>query len=558
MSRKNKNLLIKSAFFYILLFLLSLVVFFASACEQLSSWYGNLNKGNSEVTAAVSSTGLKEHDQKDTRAVDAATAPGLQENIPETDEQTVVLPQYIYQIIDQQSEAMLPEEVRALEGLLSIPFYEIELDLDFENAEYKGNAKVYYTNLEDTGLNEIYFRLFPNSGNVYGNGSLSIINLGINGRASKEFDLPDESILKIKLPHTLLPGEQVTIDLNFTGKVPEEFSEGSYGFFNKTGNTISLSGWFPILAVFDSYGWNLDPSSKIGDSVYSDMAFFKVRVNADNDLKAASTGIQVENPASGQQMASYMFVSGPSRDFVFVFSKDYKLISRDNGGIKFNCYYFNSDNNKASTSLATAIKAFEIFENKFGIYPFKEFDIVELPLKSIQGVEFPQLVLINSTVFGDKNVIVHEAAHQWWYNLVGSDAIDDPWMDEALATFSQVIYFEEAAGSEYAQGIMDYFMKIYDNKVAAGEDDFVYKGLDYFEEKGSRHYSAIVYVKGAVFFNELRRSIGDEDFFRALKAYSESTRYRIAVPGDMLDAFEKSAGKDLGIFYDKWLYSIQE
>ena len=37
--------------------------------------------------------------------------------------------------------------------------------------------------------------------------------------------------------------------------------------------------------------------------------------------------------------------------------------------------------------------------------------------------------------------MVHEVAHQWWYNQVGSDQIMNPWLDEGLAEFSMYDYF---------------------------------------------------------------------------------------------------------------------
>ena len=60
-------------------------------------------------------------------------------------------------------------------------------------------------------------------------------------------------------------------------------------------------------------------------------------------------------------------------------------------------------------------------------------------------------------------LITHEVAHQWWYNVVGNNVIDDPWLDEALATYSYVIYLEEAEGMQAGRGAIDYFEKEYRN-----------------------------------------------------------------------------------------------
>jgi pimeloyl-ACP methyl ester carboxylesterase len=37
-------------------------------------------------------------------------------------------------------------------------------------------------------------------------------------------------------------------------------------------------------------------------------------------------------------------------------------------------------------------------------------------------------------------VAAHEVAHQWWYAVVGNDIYREPWLDEAFAQYSGIIY----------------------------------------------------------------------------------------------------------------------
>ena len=53
-----------------------------------------------------------------------------------------------------------------------------------------------------------------------------------------------------------------------------------------------------------------------------------------------------------------------------------------------------------------------------------------------------------------EKVIVHETAHQWWYGLVGNDQIDEAWLDESLATYSEVIYTSEIYGKDAGKTIL--------------------------------------------------------------------------------------------------------
>ena len=81
---------------------------------------------------------------------------------------------------------------------------------------------------------------------------------------------------------------------------------------------------------------------------------------------------------------------------------------------------------------------------------------------------------------------------------MGNDVIDDPWIDEALTTYSSIIFYEfNRSGTEYRQ-VLDYFKSEYEKAISSGDDDSVTEGLDHFEALGGRHYSRIVYSKGAL------------------------------------------------------------
>jgi aminopeptidase N len=150
----------------------------------------------------------------------------------------------------------------------------------------------------------------------------------------------------------------------------------------------------------------------------------------------------------------------------------------------------------------------------------------------------------------------HEVAHQWWYNVVGNDVFEEPWLDEALTTYSSGIYSQEAIGQEWYQGLVDFWEARYDQLLAEGEDDLVTGSLEYYEDPGRRaSYGGVVYTKGALFFKDLREEIGDQAFFTALQSYYQNYQFEIATGQDLLDAFEAAAGRQLDDFYDQWLFT---
>lgn len=462
----------------------------------------------------------------------------------------------------EQHEAMLASESAALDPLGEIPAYELFINIDYPERRFEGRSSLDLTNLEIEPLDSIYFRLMPNGGKSYGPGRLEITSALLDGEPVQVASA-DPSIVQLVLNEPLAVGGKARIQFEFEGEVPLEFGEGSsggYGIFNYSEGVMALSGWFPILAVYDQDGWNLDPVSAIGDSVYSDAAFFDVVISAPADLTVIATGVEAERQTIEDQTLRH-YVSGPARDFFIILSPDYERTSRELDGTRVNSYTLPGHADSSQQALEIALDSLRVFNESFGPYPFVELDIVEAPMRGALGVEFPGIVLVASQLYderGDSFVIAtaHEVAHQWWYNVVGNDVFDEPWLDEALATYSSAVYFQAVYGENSYRGFAEYWQSRYDQLVERGADEPVTRSLDYFESlDNSSVYAGVVYTKGALFLKTIREQIGDEAFFQALNDYYADNHYQIATASDLLDAFKAASGRDLSQVYQKWLYS---
>ena len=195
----------------------------------------------------------------------------------------------------------------------------------------------------------------------------------------------------------------------------------------------------------------------------------------------------------------------------------------------------------ADIALKIARQALEIFQAEFGPYPYKELDMVAIPLDNALGVEYPGLILLQDGLYQTPDeyntfaiVIAHEIAHQWWYNLVGNDVYQAPWLDEALATYSGYLYARKISPDFYT-GVTQY----QEGRVNAVESDLGSQPFDRpidFYLSNEKAYSAIVYQKGALFLDALRGEIGDRDFTQALKTYYSTYRYQMVVPERFIES----------------------
>jgi len=463
--------------------------------------------------------------------------------------------------LDFQKQALQPAYRKELDQAQAIPYYHLQLDLNQKMTGYRGKLRLEYTNLEEQGLDSLFFRLFPNGGKSYGEGALQIGQVTAAGKSAEAALSMDESVLEVLLPERIAPGEGIDVVIDFQGEIPEDFLGGGYGIYNTTRGVTVLSGWYPILAVFDDEGWNLDPVSGIGDSVYSDAAFYQVQVSVpDRDLIVAATGVEV---TGNDDDLHRTFTSGPVREFTLAFSREFEIIREVVEGIEVNVYARSEAEPAARQALEVAGRSLEIFTRRFGPYPYREFDLVSVPMRYAAGVEFPGLILIGESVMQlDRGlwldeVVAHEVAHQWWYNLVGSDVIDEPWLDEALTTYSSTLYFEEIKGEEVYLRVLSGYRERVKQIATEGSQQLVTDSLGSFEadQRTMRAYSPVVYAKGALFFQAVREKIGERAFFEALAGYYRDNLYQIGTPQELLDAFQGKAKTDLSGLYQQWLYT---
>jgi aminopeptidase N len=215
------------------------------------------------------------------------------------------------------------------------------------------------------------------------------------------------------------------------------------------------------------------------------------------------------------------------------------------------------DAESGQRALNWARDAITVFENRFGPYPFRELDIVESPT-SAGGIEYPGLFTISSRLYQDPGQLnffefatVHETAHQWFYSTVGSDQVNHPWLDEALAQYATLVYFEDRYGPEQGRIIQQqYFDPQYEQARERFGDRPAGLPVGAYEEEA---YNAFIYAKAPKFFAAVRSQIGDDAFFGALKSYYSDFKFRNAYPSDLVKAFNAASGQDITPLYRQWI-----
>jgi len=345
--------------------------------------------------------------------------------------------------------------------------------------------------------------------------------------------------LVVALPEPWAPGEWRRIELAWDATLPEVHHR-----FGMEGDAYWFGNAMPILAVFDGE-WRDYAYEPVGDPFYSAIADFRVRLTAPRDYAVVASGDETAAPegAAGDGFATTTVDAPRARDFAFALGASHRVVGAETaGGARVNVYYRDASEARASAAAEAAAGMIDLLEGWVGAYPYREMDIFENEM-FVTGMEYPGLAFVRGDRLGDPDgveTVVHEVAHQWFYNAVGNDQVREPWLDESFATYMTDVYLlGDRLDATYAERLRAL------RKGAAVGDARAY-------DSWSAYWTGN-YRKGALLLHALRGELGEEGFERFLKAYYERFRDGIATEAAFVEAAASAHGAPLDAFFEQWL-----
>jgi hypothetical protein len=442
-----------------------------------------------------------------------------------------------------------------LDQLQGASIYHMDLVVADDMFEITGTLEVRYTNQEEVPLSEVYFRLYPN---LFG-GALSISSVQVDGDTVQPQYESYDSAMKVPLFISLDPGDSTVIGFEFSIDMPQDMS-GNYGLFGYFDGVLALMAFHPIVATYDDTGWSSNVPAQNGDVSYYDAAFYLVRVSIPADVTLVASGVEVDRERAGAQLY-VTYAAGPIRDFYMVASDRFIVESETVGETEINSYVFDDLALGAEQSLIYARGALESFSARLASYPYTEFDMVSTPMQAL-GMEYPGIVANLDRLYDPdevfygapawmtlESVVAHEAGHQWFYNLVGSDQMGEPWLDEALTQYITGIYYDDNFGDAAHESYRQSWYSRWDRVERA--DIPIGMPVSYYEDD---EYGAIVYGRGPLFIEALESYMGEAEFAAFLRDYVETFAWRIATGEQFRQLAEEHCECDLTGLFEEWVY----
>jgi len=450
----------------------------------------------------------------------------------------------VHELSTPTPEATLPEVVVPL---LPPPpehptLYKLDLIFDYYSHFASVTQQIIYTNKCEQAMSEILLLVPPrNFENSYDQYSLT----GDRVESFRE----DGIFTWVTLTSPLQPLELTHINLSFRLYLPEH--QGIYGYTNQQAN---LSDWYPFIPPFDEEdGWLAYPrvvdqdNIIVGESIVNEFSNFEVNLTLTSHAELIE--VAASAPAQGAD-GKYSYRLENARAFSFSISDSYFEHEVVQDGVTIRSYVFMNQIEQGKQVVDIGAQAMKLFGELWYPYPRELVSIVVGDF--LHNMEMDGLIMISYGIFDFYNgnpdtdltiMTPHELAHMWFYGFIGNNHALEPWLDEALATYSEYLYYER-----YHPDFLDWWWHVRISKPAP----VGYVDSDIWIEGGYIPYRNAVYLQGVKFLHEIRQTVGDGAFFDALKDYAYANTYRIATRADFESAFARHSNADLSPIFAKY------
>jgi hypothetical protein len=434
------------------------------------------------------------------------------------------------------SEATVPAPT-ATQQSLSLTQYSIKAILDYAGHHLTVDEEINYSNNASVALEDLLLILEPNR--APGVFSLTSLNWQQDDQPVTDYSL-DGAQLRIPLREPLNPGERANLAISYELNIPE--AEEPFGYTERQTN---LGDWYPYAPPYrPGEGWMVRDDAYLGEHLVYDVADFQVDIHLTDPVSPEGRSYTIAASAPAEEAGDWHhYQMDAARTFAWSVSDQYQVLTTTVGDVTVLGYSFPYHASADEPALQATADALNLYNDLFGPYSHKSLSVVEADF--LNGMEYEGLFFLSHAFYDyftgtpENNLIIiaaHETAHQWFYGWVGNDQAMEPWLDEALATFSESLFYEH----EYPDRV-DWWWenRVYFHKPEGWVDSTIY------DTPGFYPYRDAVYLRGTLFLKDLEDLMGEAAFLGFLKDYLNQYRYKIASGDDFFALLKEHTSADI-------------
>lgn len=403
--------------------------------------------------------------------------------------------------------------------------------------------------------------------------------------APDDGNVDDATVMAVALPSAVQPGETITLEIAWTAQVPRPVARTGF-----KGDVFFIAQWFPKIGVLEETGWNAH-QFHAATEFFADYGTYDVTLTVPRGWTVGATGVARERTDEADGTTSHRYYQEDVHDFVWTTSPAY--VERTAwfepepgtrvaaaGPVWLRLLLQPEHLGQEARHFEAARAALRFFGEWFGPYPYGHLTLVDPAYGSdVDGMEYPTLFTTGTswlvpetpTYSTPEEVTIHEAGHQWWQGMVGSNEFEHAWIDEGITTWATGRVMAEAfPDSRLEQRFFGGFVPWVHHDVPLSRETYWNRRAGYrpnaesddpsvpsFRYHPSSGY-AVTYSKTALWLNTLERWLGWETVQRGLATLFARARFTHPGPAEVIAALSEAAGRDLSAFFDAVYRSSDE
>lgn len=410
---------------------------------------------------------------------------------------------------------------------IDVQSYTINAQIDPQAQTLAATAQVTFIPADNTST--VSFEL---------NNSLNLTRVtDTEGRQIPASRLQEDMSVRVSMPQPLEKGKPATLVFVYGGKLTGEEESPVFGI--------------KFAAIHPDFAYLMYPARWFPISDYTvDRFSSDLKVTVPDGYHVVACGLGTKVPgAAGTSTERFQFTQASFPGSLAVVKGDPKTVSAE--GVASRMYF------RQSTDMAQAYgdeigRAMSYLTSLYGL-PYKNnLEVVETENGTPNGYAAPGVIFLSPKAIGKQvnmKLVANEVARQWWGTLVSPATRNHMWIENGLARYSELLYIEHINGAGALES------EVHDTYVEALTVDQPPLIQDARLEDYSPEFWASTANKGAAVLHMLRGVMGDENFFKLLKAFPERFAWKSANTDDFRKVAEEFAGQSLQGFFLQWIES---
>jgi aminopeptidase N len=279
----------------------------------------------------------------------------------------------------------------------------------------------------------------------------------------------------------------------------------------------------------------------------SDEARYDIAITAPTGWAGVASGRLVGTAPSASGVTHRYRADQPIATYLVAFAVDRFQRHQDTGprGLPITYWVRAPDADRMLPTLRQSPAMLEWLERRLGPYPFDSAGVVIVQGQS--GMETQTMVTLGPlTGSNAAPVLLHEYAHHWFGDSVTPRTWADMWLNEGFALYLQMVWTVEDRGGDPADTIQQWRELDESERPEAGPPA---------SYRPDRFASRNVYVGPALMLHEIRRRLGDPEFFAMLHDWAQHHPHTNQDRASFTAWLNAYTGQDLTPILNRWLDS---